>query len=558
MKALLRKIRQILRDRRTRRFLTRFVSGVAAIVVFVTTYALVLPAITMESEAACGIEAHQHDDSCYSENLICGQEESEGHHHTDDCYTVTRELECDLEEHQHSSENGCFDEEGNVVCKLEEHTHSDSCYKEHRELTCGLEETGGHHHTDSCYEKVLTCGKEVHTHSAACYKADLEIESAAVASTGMTSAAAVPDFSDNDYEAEDSKDDSIVSESPDEEDADDAITPENNSEDKTDADADIKDESADQNDTNAGSDNVDKDGKKDKDSSKEGEEAASSFSTGFAADEDTENGDAYIPEKDALDFNTVLNSRTGIYYHHVAEDGEIEDSSAITDWNKADKDTKLNPEDLIRIYLSYTLPKDTINATNDISRYRLPDTLHLTDEQIEAINNCENGISAQYIDYDNLEITDPERHAAYLGLESVEGKRLPGEELKEDSQEYISVVVRAEKIYDEETGEYEGTDLIFTFSPYAVEKNAHAYDKKGQSTRAGEEVTGWLTLDFNMGQIDWTEDKTSEIVFAEEDEENDISESAQFSDRLILRTTKQAKSPKMARRKPQLNMRLRK
>ena len=530
MKALLRKIRQILKDRRTRRFLTRFVSGVAAIVVFVTTYALVLPAITMESEAACGIEAHQHDDSCYSENLICGQEESEGHHHTDDCYTVSRNLECDLEEHQHSSENGCFDEEGNVVCKLEEHTHSDSCYKEHRELTCGLEETEGHHHTDSCYEKVLTCGKEVHTHSTACYKADLQIESAAVASTGMTSAAAVPDFSDNDYEAEDSKDDSIVSESLDEEDADDAITPENNSEDKTDADADIKDESADQNDTNAGSDNVDKDGKKDKDSSKEGEEAASSFSTGFAADEDTENGDAYIPEKDALDFNTVLNSRTGIYYHHVAEDEEIEDSSAITDWNKADKDTKLNPEDLIRIYLSYTLPKDTINATNDISRYRLPDTLHLTDEQIEAINNCENGISAQYIDYDNLEITDPERHAAYLGLESVEGRRLPGEELKGDNQEFISAVVRAEKIYDEDSGEYEGTDLIFTFSPYAVEKNAHAYDKKGQPTRAGEEVTGWLTLDFNMGQIDWAEDNTSEIVFSEEDKINTVLRQADPDD----------------------------
>ena len=62
--------------------------------------------------------------------------------------------------------------------------------KEDRELTCGLEESEGHHHTDSCYEKVLTCGREVHTHSAACYKADLKIESAAVASTGMTSAAA--------------------------------------------------------------------------------------------------------------------------------------------------------------------------------------------------------------------------------------------------------------------------------------------------------------------------------------------------------------------------------
>ena len=123
MKALLEKIRKILRDRRTRKFLTRFVSGVAALVVFVTTYALVLPAITMESQAECGVEAHQHDDSCYSENLVCGQEESEGHHPTEDCYTVTRELVCPLEEHEHSSESGCFAEDGSLICTLEEHTH---------------------------------------------------------------------------------------------------------------------------------------------------------------------------------------------------------------------------------------------------------------------------------------------------------------------------------------------------------------------------------------------------------------------------------------------------
>ena len=175
MKALLEKIRKILRDRRTRKFLTRLVSGVAAVVVFITTYALVLPAITMESQAACGIEAHQHDDSCYTEELICGQEESEGHHHTEDCYTVTKDLVCSLEEHQHSAENGCYDEDGNLICQLEEHTHTDSCYEEHRELTCGLEETDGHTHTASCYKKVLTCGKPVHTHSAECYKADPEI-----------------------------------------------------------------------------------------------------------------------------------------------------------------------------------------------------------------------------------------------------------------------------------------------------------------------------------------------------------------------------------------------
>ncbi|MDO5138014.1 MAG: SpaA isopeptide-forming pilin-related protein [Oscillospiraceae bacterium] len=271
-------------------------------------------------------------------------------------------------------------------------------------------------------------------------------------------------------------------------------------------------------------DEVNENNETDKDIDEEGEEAASSFSTGFAADENEENGDAYIPEKEELYFNTVLNRKTGIYYHHVAEDENLEDSSAITDWTRADEDTKLNPADIIRMYLSYTLPKDTINATNDIARYRLPDTLHLTDDQIDAINRCENGISGQYMNYDTLEITDPERHTAYLGLESVEGTRRPDQELKEDSQEYISATVKAEKIYNEETGEYEGTDLIFTFSPYTVEKNAHAYDKNGQPTRAGEEVSGWLTLDFNMSQIEWAEDKTSEIVFAEEDKENNISE----------------------------------
>ena len=530
MKALLRKIRQILRDRRTRRFLTRVVSGIAAVVVFVTTYALVLPAITMESQAQCGIEAHQHDDSCYSEDLICGQEESEGHHHTEDCYTVTRNLICTIEEHQHSPENGCFAEDGSLICTLEEHTHADACYEESRELTCGLEETEGHHHTDSCYEKVLTCGKEVHIHSAECYRDDQEIQSAAVASTGMTSAAA--EIEDDNAHAgsimsqadEISEVSDSFSSGSDKTGPDDKSASGNTFEDfiyAGDTDTNITDA-----DNSADTSGKNTDNHKDTEMEEEEEdkEDASSYSTGFAADEDAENGDVYIPDKDALDFYTVLNGKTGIYYHHVEEDEDLEDSSAITDWTRADEDTELNPGDIIRVYLSYTLPKDTINATNDISRYRLPDALHLTDDQIEAINSCENGISLQYIDYGNLEITDPERHAAYLGLESVEGSRRPDQEPDEDSQEYISAVVRAEKIYDEDTGEYEGTDLIFTFSPYAVEKNAHAYDKKGQPTRSGEEVTGWFTLDFNMSQIDWTEDNTSEIVFAEEDEENDTSE----------------------------------
>ena len=101
MKKLLRRIRQILRDRRTRRFFKRFVGTFAAIVVFVTTYALVLPAITMEAEAQCGIEAHQHDDSCFEEVLVCDLPESDGHQHVDSCYEKV--LTCGKEPHTHSA-----------------------------------------------------------------------------------------------------------------------------------------------------------------------------------------------------------------------------------------------------------------------------------------------------------------------------------------------------------------------------------------------------------------------------------------------------------------------
>ena len=146
MKALLERIRRILRDRRVRRAFTRFVGGTAAVVVFVTTYALILPAITLEREAMCGMEAHQHDDSCYSEELICEIPESDGHHHTDECYSVTREQICELEEHVHSEENGCYDENGNLICEIQEHQHDDSCYEEIKTLTCGQEESDGHHH----------------------------------------------------------------------------------------------------------------------------------------------------------------------------------------------------------------------------------------------------------------------------------------------------------------------------------------------------------------------------------------------------------------------------
>ena len=54
----------------------QFAFMMACIVVFCTTYALLLPAVTLEKTAECGLEEHQHEEGCYEEQLICGQEET--------------------------------------------------------------------------------------------------------------------------------------------------------------------------------------------------------------------------------------------------------------------------------------------------------------------------------------------------------------------------------------------------------------------------------------------------------------------------------------------------
>ncbi|MDO5476826.1 MAG: hypothetical protein Q4F43_06910, partial [Eubacteriales bacterium] len=354
MKILLEKIRKLLKDKRVRRFWTRIVSTVAALVVFVTTYALVLPAITMEKVAACGIEEHQHDDSCYEDVLICGQEESDGHMHDDSCFETYLEQTCELQEHQHTED--CLDEDGNIVCGLDEHVHDDSCFTEKTNNLCQLDESPGHHHDASCYERQLVCGKEVHTHSAACYPDtpeadDGEVESAAVASTQVgSSGAGTGSESDSDISYGNS---AVTEMSGDADTTDDGLT--------------------------VGVDNA---------------EAGNA-----AAGNTAENGlpsDSYVPPLNALDFDTVLDQGTGVYAYAVSEGEVVEDSGLITDWKKVDRNTELSPSDLIRVYLSYTIPAGSLNETNPTARYRMPSSLHLTDSQVEGINAIENGIAAQY------------------------------------------------------------------------------------------------------------------------------------------------------------------
>lgn len=103
------------------------VSVLACVVVFCTTYALILPAITLSAEPKCGLEEHTHTEDCYETRLVCGQAEDP---ETDPAPAEAPETD-----------------------------------------PAGSQEAAGpaHVHTDACYEQVLTCEKPEHTHTDACW-----------------------------------------------------------------------------------------------------------------------------------------------------------------------------------------------------------------------------------------------------------------------------------------------------------------------------------------------------------------------------------------------------
>lgn len=99
---------------RRKRTWYKILSVPICLVVFVTTYALILPAITMEStpDTYCGIAEHVHTDACYDgDTLICGLVTGIVHQHTADCVisvpaTAPQGLVCTMEEHKHTE--ACF------------------------------------------------------------------------------------------------------------------------------------------------------------------------------------------------------------------------------------------------------------------------------------------------------------------------------------------------------------------------------------------------------------------------------------------------------------------
>lgn len=192
----------------------RVVTVLAGVVVFCTTYALILPAITLEKQ--CDIPEHTHTDACYAQVTsvekrvpVCSAETLEIHRHTADCCDADGNPRCGYADFVvHSHDSRCYDETGNLWCPLpeieahrhtadcyalpEEHTHgegcytpvrgdlvcgehvhTDACYTETAVLACGLEESEEHQHDENCYEtsRELTCGIDSdHSHTDACYE----------------------------------------------------------------------------------------------------------------------------------------------------------------------------------------------------------------------------------------------------------------------------------------------------------------------------------------------------------------------------------------------------
>ena len=107
-----------LKRKRRKKIWKRIVSAMMCLVVFCTTYMLILPAITKETDTFCGIEEHTHSEECYEKVLLC-----ENHVHTPECYGSAPE-----------------------------------------QLVCTVPVDDGHAHSEACSpvtETKLTCEKEV-------------------------------------------------------------------------------------------------------------------------------------------------------------------------------------------------------------------------------------------------------------------------------------------------------------------------------------------------------------------------------------------------------------
>lgn len=164
----------------------RVLCVLAGAVVFVTTYAMILPAITLEStpDVYCGMAEHIHGDECFEtagipehKALSCDIS-SLIHIHTDDCFGDDGMPECGMYDYiVHTHNSFCFDG-GELICRFGEcdhHVHTDECSDGQGGYICGKTTPLVHQHTADCVTVVdavppenLICTLTEHLHTEDC------------------------------------------------------------------------------------------------------------------------------------------------------------------------------------------------------------------------------------------------------------------------------------------------------------------------------------------------------------------------------------------------------
>ena len=164
-------LNQIKKDKRRRRNSYTAMLVLSMLVASGVLWQLKITGITMTGEALCGYLQHQHTAQCLQMRDACGLEETEGHTHTDACKTTSKVQICQKEEHTHEQgvcyeldvadcgkevhqhTDSCYEIRTDVVCGEEEsqgHKHTDECKRE--VYVCGYEKE--HIHTLMCYSDI--------------------------------------------------------------------------------------------------------------------------------------------------------------------------------------------------------------------------------------------------------------------------------------------------------------------------------------------------------------------------------------------------------------------
>lgn len=173
-------IQGYIKQNKERSIWRKLVRMMACIVVFCTTYALILPVITLDRSYICGLEAHSHGASCMAGpepgSFLCTGETLGIHEHTGECFDEDGLPQCGYSDRVlHIHDDLCYGPEGQLFCLLPEvpaHTHDESCYSDEA-LVCGLDALEEHIHTTDCLDQEgnFCCGCTeilLHQHDFTC------------------------------------------------------------------------------------------------------------------------------------------------------------------------------------------------------------------------------------------------------------------------------------------------------------------------------------------------------------------------------------------------------